>query len=420
MLNKKILYSIIVVCLLFANNSMIKANGGSIYSRYGLGDIYLENSAMKLSMGGLGTSIFSPKYINAVNPASLSALNSTLFNINLDSRLLHVSDRENSANYLDFKFQGFNIAFSIYDSLGIGFILGMSPYSLVDYEVDNGNVSKGNYTFNERYEGTGGLSKIYFGLSFTLPFDFSIGATFNYYTGDIQYQTANEYADSLGLYNTLFIAENKYKGLGTTLGFESPDFAKLFNLNKFSNFRIGAFYEIAGSMNTDSSIVAVTSIGSKSFNKEDFLTKIPNKLGLGLSFIYDNNLVVAADYFYQPWSKFERNGIIKSKYLSDLKRYSLGVEVGNQLKKYGSFWELVKYRCGLSYEESQYKINGEKINVMGLHAGISFPLGINNSIDLGFMYGIRGKTENNLLKENIFRISFSLNLNEMWFIRREW
>ena len=72
----------------------------------------------------------------------------------------------------------------------------------------------------------GGISKIFFGFSYLLPFDIAIGATFDYYTGNIQYSSSYFYEESPDLTNSYFINEFKYKGLGTTLGLESPDLSR--------------------------------------------------------------------------------------------------------------------------------------------------------------------------------------------------
>ncbi len=68
---------------------------------------------------------------------------------------------------------------------------------------------------------------------------------------------------------------------------------------------------------------------------------------------------------------------------------------------------------------TQYTFKGEDINQFGVHTGISFPLGFDNSIDVGLMYGIRGTTNQNLLKENIFQATFSVNFGELWFVRQD-
>ena len=407
---------ILIVALTFASQNF--AQGGSVYSRFGIGDLYHTNNAMQISLGGLGTSIINKLYVNTNNPASIYQINNTKFGISLNSNVSLLDDGISNATYSNVTFSGFHVAFPIKESLGIGFILGMKPYSSVQYEIDQSGSLPNTDISNESYKGSGGLSKVFIGFSTLLPLDLALGVTFDYYTGNIQYSATSSYVDSSGFYDSNFINEFKYKGLGATIGLESPDLAQIFNMNGISNFRLGLTYEVSGAINTDSAKVVRTTIGESTFNSSKFDTKIPFKLGAGLNFIINNKYLLVLDYLYQPWSKYEQNGL-KSNSLRDLSRYSFGIEYGDQTKRFASFWELIKYRCGLSYEQSQYQINGEGINQLGIHAGFAFPLGLDNSIDIGLMYGIRGTNDSNLLKEKIIQASFSINLGEFWFIRRE-
>jgi len=276
---KKIIF---IVLLLFLTNSTLQATGGSLYSRYGIGDLYYSNSAMHLSLGGLGVSLLNNKYINTSNPATLFSIRNTRFGANVSSTTFQLDDGIENAVYTRVKFTGFHITFPVKESLGMGFILGMTPYSDVNYDVIN-STGIADDVIEEQFEGTGGISKVFFGLSYLLPFDIAVGATFDYYTGNVQYKSSYQYSESSELLDSYFVNDYKYKGLGATLGFESPDLAKVFQLEGITNFRIGASYEISGPMNTDTAIVVRTSIGENTYESDQFDTKIPTKLVLGLN-----------------------------------------------------------------------------------------------------------------------------------------
>ena len=407
-----------IVFALFLVSSQLFGGGSSIYSRFGIGDLYHSNNAMQISLGGLGTSVINKLYVNTNNPASIYQINNTKFGVSINSNTSYLDDGISNAVYTKVRFSGFHIAFPVKESLGIGFILGMKPYSNVNYEIAQYKNPNNENVSNEIYEGSGGISKVFLGFSVLLPFDIALGTTLDYYSGNIQYSSSYFYADSVNFYDSYFTNEFKYKGLGATIGLESPDLSTLFDLKNVSNLRIGFTYEVSGAINTDSVKVVRTTIGESSFEASKFDTKIPYKFGAGLNLTISNNYLLVLDYLYQPWSKYEQNGI-KSNNLRDLSRYSFGVEIGDYNKRFASFWELIKYRGGLSYEQTQYEINGKGINQFGIHAGLSLPLGPDNSVDIGLMYGIRGTKDSNLLKENIIRATFSINLGEFWFIRRD-
>ncbi len=416
---KKIILTIFVVFTFV--NSTFASSGGSLYSRYGIGDLYLPQSGLHLSLGGYGSSLYNSRYLNLVNPAALTSIKNTRFGAGLNTNISFLDDGNASAVYSHVKFQGFQIAFPVKETWGIGFMMGMTPYSVVNYDVVN-NVKEANTalaTSKEMFKGTGGISKLFFGFSYLLPGDISFGASLNYFSGDIRYQSSFTYSNTSKFFDSNFTSEYKFRGMGGSLGLISPDFAKVFKMKDVSNFRLGFSYEFNGKINTDTAIVTKTVIGTNSSSIGRDYTVLPSKLSMGLNLTISDKYLLVLDYTYQPWSKFELNGI-KSNSLQDLTRYSLGFEVGEQTRRFASFWELVKYRGGLSYEQSQYKINGTGINQIGIHAGISFPLGQENSIDLGFMYGIRGDNTSGLIRENIFQATISLNFGEFWFIRREW
>jgi hypothetical protein len=64
-----------------------------------------------------------------------------------------------------------------------------------------------------------------------------------------------------------------------------------------------------------------------------------------------------------------------------------------------SVWEQIIWRAGLSYEKTQYLINNQGIDQYSVFGGFSFPLGIENSIDIAVQYSMRGTTDSGLLKE---------------------
>lgn len=406
-----------IVTLVFVITANLFAQSGSVYSRYGVGDLQSSFSAKNFSIGGFGFSINDYKYINNSNPATFSSLNTTRFEAGVVSTTSKISDNLSSAFYTQTKFNGFLLGFPVQKDYGIGFVLGLVPYSNVNYDVRKSSESQEFGKFKEDFNGTGELSKLFFGLSYKLPLEFTIGATFEYLIGNNNYSSVLTF-DNSDFTNSNFNTNYKYRGLGTTLGLLTPDIAKRLKLEDFSDLRIGVTYNLFGDVNTDTTFSSFTSIGSTDIQKGSFKAKMPIQFGFGLSFKYNSKYRINLDYFYQPWADFSSN-YLNNNNLQNLKRYSLGVEYSKALKKFGSFWELVKYRGGLSFEQTQYSINGNGVDQLSFYGGISLPLGIGNSIDIGLMYGIRSNVNDNLTNENIIKAVFSLNLGELWFIRRE-
>ena len=236
----------LVIFISFIALSLSYGTGGSLYSTYGIGDLFHHTTSHQLGLGGLGVSLNSDKYLNIANPASVYNLKNTKFGAGAINTTSIIDDAIESAVYSNVKFSGFHIAFPIKENLGMGFLLGINPYSVVKYDVIN-NLNEGtDNEVEERFDGSGGISKIFFGISALLPLDIAVGATFDYYTGNVQYRSSYTYNQSADLFNSLYVNEYKYKGLGTTIGLQSPDLSSLLNIEEISNLRIGASYEISG------------------------------------------------------------------------------------------------------------------------------------------------------------------------------
>ncbi len=410
--NKK---SVIALFLLISFELIAQSN--SVYTRYGLGDMQFASSAQNFAVSGFGFAVGDYKYINSSNPATLSFLNTTRFEASVVTTGASVSDNISNAIYSKTKFNGFLLGFPLQKDYGIGFVLGIVPYSDVNYKVTKTSESEEFGTYSTEFVGNGEISKLYFGISYKLPYEFALGATFEYLLGNNDYSSALKF-DNSEFTNSNFNYNYKYRGLGTTIGFLTPDIARIFELKHFSDLRLALTYNIFGKLNTDTTFSSLTSIGNNEIKNGSTKTNLPEQFGFGLSFKYNSKYRINLDYFYQPWKNFGANSLNINN-LQDIKRYSLGMEYSKASKKFGSFWELVKYRGGLSYEQTQYTIKGNSINQLSFYGGISLPLGIKNSIDIGIMYGMRGNTDNGLTKENIIKAVFSLNLGELWFVRRE-
>ncbi len=79
----------------------------------------------------------------------------------------------------------------------------------------------------------------------------------------------------------------------------------------------------------------------------------------------------------------------------------------------------IAYRFGLSYEQSYLMFDGQQINDFGISFGVGLPIYRSSStINVAAVFGKRGTQENNLVLENYARINVSVNLYDLWFIKR--
>lgn len=417
---------VITIILLLTGLSTLIAQGGSVYTRQGAGDNIYSNSARRTGLGGLGFAAVDRGYISSMNPAGWYPLQVTRFEAGLKYNGRIISDAADSKYYSEYAFTGFSIGIPLERDYGLVASLGISPVTDVAYDVtvDQGFTSPFDISpedeFNSfHYTGDGGLSKFFLGLSYKLPNDFVIGASYEYITGKIDYNSNLEFVDNSTYTNVEYIQKRSYHGSGTSVGIISSDFSSVFNSENIENFNIAVFLNYISDLSTDTSLTAVTSIGTIVKDKGIVKTSVPYKLGFGVSLTWNKKYLILVDYLYQPWSKYKFNGNEISS-LRDLQKTTFTVEYFNPDQRIAeSIWDKIVLRGGLGYEQSQYFINGEGVNMFSVHGGISFPLGNWNTIDLGLEYGHRGKTANGLLEENIFKANISLSFGELWFVRQE-
>ena len=406
------------IIILLTFSSIIFASGGSLYTRYGIGDIILSQSAREFGMAETGIAFSRSDHLGIINPASWHAIELVRFSSGISFRGYDISDKSSSVFYSQTEFAGLGIAIPVSNDYGITIAGGLTPYSNVNYDivVDADDETLGKHTFE--YTGEGGLSKAYLGASYQLPFNLTIGASLDYYNGKRDYYSTVEFTEYTDFEDSEYQVSLKSHGLGYSLGLISPDFAKLLELNDFSNLRLGLTYSSIPSLSVDSVQSFQNSQGFAEYNNTNFTSDIPARLGLGLSLTWNENYTFLFDFVNQNFSEYSVKDA-KSAYLRDLRRYSLGFEYRHSSGRFGNTLEQMIWRAGLSYEQSQYQISTKGIDEMAVYAGFSFPMGIGNSLDFGLKYGMRGTTDNNLVKENIFSAIITINFGDLWFIRPE-
>ena len=391
----------------------------SSYTRYGIGDIQYNFSARRLGMGGVNISIADPDFVSINNPATIYRLNSTRFELSMKYGGEKISNSTLNKFYSNTVFNGFTFGFPISSLDGVGAAIGIVPVSSINYNVVDNTIHTINSTndYYYSYSGSGGLSKIFISSSYHTPFNLNIGASFNYYFGNLNYSSTVNFPNN-NVYNSVYKRTYSPRGLGATIGLLSPDLASLFNSGSITDFRIGASVDYTATLSTDTILVGNSYYKIDTLGESTVKMKIPARISTGFSFVLNNKFLFSIDYLYQPWSDFKFNGI-KSDYLRNASKISAGFEF-RQAKGLGrSFWEQILLRAGLSYEKTQYIINGVGINQFSVSGGFSIPVTYGNDIDIGLEYAIRGSKKNDLYKENIYKLNVSFALGDLWFIRTE-
>jgi hypothetical protein len=391
----------------------------SSYTRFGIGDIQYNYSARRLGMGGVNISIADPDFVSINNPATIYRLNSTRFELSVKYGGERISNSTLNKFYSNTVFNGFTFGFPISSLDGIGAAFGIVPVSSIKYDVVDNiiNTTNSSNDYYYSYSGSGGLSKIFISSSYHTPFNVNIGASFNYYFGNLNYSSTVNFPNN-NIYNSIFRRTYSPRGLGTTVGLLSPDMAPLINSSSITEFRIGASVDYIATLSTDTILVGNSYYKVDTLGESTVKMKVPVRISTGVSFILNNKYLFSIDYLYQPWSKFKFSGM-KSDHLRNASKISAGFEYRPERGIGRSFWEQILLRAGLSYEKTQYIINGVGINQFSVSGGFSIPVTYENDIDIGLEYAVRGSKNNGLYKENIYKLNLSFALGDLWFIRTE-
>ncbi|NCQ19109.1 MAG: hypothetical protein COW85_13025 [Ignavibacteria bacterium CG22_combo_CG10-13_8_21_14_all_37_15] len=409
-----------IIILFFAFGLPLFSQVNSPYSRYGIGELEFSYSARRAGMGGLGVAMDDNAFISMLNPAAWHSINLSRIEFATYFNGSFVKDQNQKSFYSGGYFSGFSFALPVSKENGIIVSMGLIPLSKIAYEtkvkVINPITQTEDYSFD--YSGEGGLSKVYFGASYTLPFDVSLGATLDYNFGTFSYNSKLNFPNSTTA-NSSFISEYRVKGLGGTFGLISQNLIEnLFKSEKIQDFRLGAAVSFISKMSADTSFTKIGSYVNDTLSQGITSMNIPLKVTFGASARLNPRTQIYADYLFQNWADYSvsENRDIN---LQNLSKVSLGIEYKNSAQAY-TLSDLIIWRGGVSYGTTPYKINGTSIKEFSVSAGVSLPFSRENYLDLSLQYISRGSTEAGLLKENILKLGASLSLGELWFVRQDY
>ncbi|MGP1514690.1 MAG: hypothetical protein ACTTJH_01890 [Bacteroidales bacterium] len=435
-ITNSLLFTVATVLLLsYSNITNAQYSISSPYSRFGVGYDNAGKSATLLSMGGVGYALAKDNEINLQNAASFSAVGqqSFVFNMGFDLIWRNLSNRIKSSDAFVASLSSIAIAFPILDRLKIGAYL--SPLTDVNYLGSDTILSDINRV--KTFNGNGGIDKVGLGLSYqpikTLKHNLSIGANLSYKFGNIYRSSSLEFLtkkDSVGgLHDTIGFFDNKVEKNYNISSF-GIDFGMLYfyTLNNSDKVGIGITFTPEHRLHADKKQMFYTYYtygtikyvqDTLSYSKKDIKIKMPMKIGLGLSYDRSNKLFAEIDFTYTQWSKFDFE-MQEANLLKDSWLVNMGMEYIPNISG-NMYYEKVAYRLGMHYDNGHIFLQNKRITDIGISLGIALPIKkLGTKINIGFEYGTQGTAENNLIKENYFRISLSLSAKDRWFVKRRY
>ena len=418
---KKIIVSI---CLLFSLAIFAQESTSSPYSFYGIGDIKFKGSVENRSMGSISV-LPDSIHINIQNPAQLAclkltglALGGTYANTKSKTETQEAKARRTS---LDYMIVGIPVG-----KVGIGF--GLIPYSSVGYKIGRTAyvTNNNNDTIRSiisRYNGIGGVNKVFLGFGYRLTKNINIGGDLQYNFGTIetkslQYQTDLQYGSRENNVSDL-------RGVNFDLGITYQTKVN----SKYSFFSSLAYTPeaVLTSGNTRNiEIVLVTSssvrpVETQNIGVADTKIKLPSKLSFGSGFGQVKKWLVGGEItLIQNSVMSNRFTDINGATFENSVRYSLGGFFIPNYNSYSSYYKRMVYRGGLRYENTGLVIQDKPITDFAANIGLGMPLsGTFTNINIGLEIGKRGTKYYNLVEENYINLSGGLSLSDKWFVKRK-
>lgn len=413
-MTKKILLSLLLFVSFMA---VAQQSTSSPYSFYGIGEIRFKGTVENRLMGGLS---FLPDsiHVNIQNPASYSYLKLTSFTLggsfNSGTLRTFTEKEKTQRSTLDY----LAVAIPLKNS---GLSFGLIPYSAVGYRIRNADVNSG---ITQKFEGTGGMNKVFFGYGMQLKPNLSIGAELNYNFGKIEttslkYMTGIQYGTQEN--NSTVLSGFDYKvGMMYQRKIAKYDFYSGLHYNYNSNLNANndqVINSVAYSEFYTPSVVDVLS-ETKTTSK----IHMPNQVSFGAGIGTSRNWMIGTEL---TWSQSNAMGNrydnITVASFENAMKYSLGGFWVPNYDAFSNYLKKITYRAGFRYENTGLVIQNQSIKDYAFSAGFGLPLGGTfSNLNLGVEYGRKGTTKANLVQENYTNVVMSLSLNDKWFVKRKY
>lgn len=434
----------------------------SPYSGFGLGEIAPQGYDQSFAMGGTGIGFNDSLSINPMNPASYNNFkkHNPIFQVAYKGQILRVSSAINSEQLQNGTLNNISLGFRVGDK--IGWAIGFNPATTVGYKIIVGEsfTDADGKTFPVYYsfEGDGGYSKIYTGLSYQLfqkndttvgkISSLSVGLNVNLYTGnkrslyDVIYGSGD-----FSYYNTRYLESQIITAFGFDLGLQYQTYLKKVSKTDFINLSLGVSFNIPKTMNTrwESNYFTYSydALGQvlpqdTIFYSEEIKGKsfIPLRLGIGMMLDFSGKLQIGLDYEEQNWDDYYQSidgldGKIRNETLTNTFRFSAGLQYTitpmNQRKINTSYLKMIMFRLGGRYSTNYLKFEDYQLIDKAVSAGFNFPLSKSqsySSINFGMEFGTQGTQENGLLQQDYFNFMIGLTLLphrfNKWFVKRKY
>ena len=397
-------------------------SGFSPYSVFGVGQLHQSGTAWNRGMGGVGIAARNNRYVNIMNPASVTARDSLSFmsDFGLGGRMSVFQEGSKRAANTVFNIDDFVISFPMWRNTA--FMAGLRPMSDVGYKISASEVDVDSGTQTFVSAGNGGIYQLFAAAGVTLWDRLSLGAQFNYNFGNINKKAALGYSDA-SFRSSSSGDSLQVSSISAKLGLQYAQ-----PLSKSSSLTFGATYEFGSRMKGYS--IHYRELGSydrtrSSASLDEKELMLGDELGLGIAYKYGDKFMAEFDYTRSGWanSKLDQvsgfSNVGESVFAPSVgQSFRAGLEYTPNRSDIRYYFRRVTYRAGAYFDQSYYTVDGAHVNAVGVTLGMTLPVfRWYNGISVGVDLGRRGQAASQV-KENYFGFSVGFNVFDIWFQKR--
>jgi len=434
------------------------AQDNSPFSRYGIGDLAAPANVISRSMGGIAAGYTDFLSINYANPAAFSSFQAIIeqstkkvsygraildVGINIDNRTLREPNKVGKFSSTNAIFSHIMVGLPVKKNWGMAF--GLRPISKIGYNIvkidkavdptTNKAIDSAFYTF----EGSGGTYYANIGTGYKMELGkkstLAIGATVGYLFGEKDYLSYIRFAsDSVSYKSAKYESKTNYGNLNVEGGLQ---FAT--QLKENLKFTIGAFGTNGSKLNAKKTTLRETTLVNAAgeivrLDSVYAQTDLKGKLVFPSSYTFGillermptpkkPGLLAGVDIALNNWDEYRFYGQAENTV-----KNAWQIRAGGQFRPVfkNNYLTSISYRAGFFIGQDYIQVQN-KLPLLGFSIGLGLPIlnygQINANtatiINTSFEFINRGNNDN-ILKENMFRLSLGMSLSDFWFIKRRY
>jgi len=418
----------------------------SPYSRFGLGDPLNQYLAAPGAMGGASAAFTDPDHLNLLNPAALSWLNQTAFEVGVYAKYADLSDETQSADVWSGNLNVLALGFPIFNSINQtlerqqrrfdwGMAFSLQPYTLVGYDLRLRDSISSVGSYSNFLRGSGGTYKLAFNNGWRYE-NFSFGLGLGYLFGKISNSRRLSVENAaVNAFSTEFLDEYSVSGFTYTLGaqylYKIDEGREDVGTSTVGARRLifGAYLNGSTNFNTETDrFYSRDNFSVIPTERDTFLFEgsreqegtLPLEVAVGVTYQELQRLKLTAEYYAGFWSDYRNEA--QPDQLADNYRIAVGAEFIPNAGSYNNYLERIRYRLGGFYGTDARTIGGNQLEKYALTFGFGLPIvrPRQQSAYLNFAFELGRFGLSDAIEETYAQLTLGFTLNDnTWFFKRK-